>query len=133
MTQDEKKLAAHNWFCSLDELDSSIYMMKYNSNRATLSAIMIQWIWEKEHKKLRLADNIKKLENATKEVNALSNPEIYYGTNYPPQYKCDRDNVKRLGATLKSIERLTYVITKQTKERVKIMNAGFAIKIKIKQ
>ncbi len=68
-------------------------------------------------KKVTLEQNIDKLTRVAKEVKRLSNPDLYYRSLQKAQYESDRQNRRHLKLAIKSLNRLTKVITKQWDER----------------
>lgn len=68
------------------------------------------------NKKITLQENLKRLQNCLMSVSYLSNPDIYYNSDYRPQIDCDRANKKYLRQTLRNIKRLHTVIQKQSLE-----------------
>jgi len=81
--------------------------------------------------KRTLADNIKKLARVTEAIEHLSKSHIYYVSSYSPQAKCDKENLKLLKRTIKSMERLTVVIKKQSITEMRGMFPHFLYGTKI--
>lgn len=69
-------------------------------------------------KEITLQENIERVKRMLKEIERLSNPEIYYYSKYPPQYKCDKQNKKHLRNVVKNLKRLMRAIGKQAWKRI---------------
>ena len=70
------------------------------------------------NKEITLQENIEKVKRMLKEIERLSNPELYYNSNYPPQYKCDKRNKRHLKKAVKKVKKLINAINKQAWKRL---------------
>jgi len=78
--------------------------------------------------KRTLEYNIAKLQRVSLEIKRLSNPDIYYLSQYKPQHDCDKANRRHLENLIRNFRRLTVVIQKQSQEEIQKIYPWFKYK-----
>jgi hypothetical protein len=82
--------------------------------------------------KRTLEDNISKLQRVSREIERLSNPDIYYLNNYKPAMDCDKANRRHLENAVRNFRRLTVVVQKQSQEKIQTIYPWFKYKKNLK-